>query len=316
MKANPTETELEEALGGRYLLLEERSCPRPWREFKVRASRAQRNFLLQVQYFPTIDSREEAREILIARGDFTHPHLVDLVELLDIPPLGLGLIYPWLEVESLARADSHGFTIAQRLELGRQLGILLFAAQQEGYLFSGLHPGRLFPETLPAGEPFLRVTSSGGELHWNLVERLRPASLAFMSPEEALSGVVSPASTLYSYGGILFYLLTGRPPVPIREPREMLRALVDRELPEIRTSLKQLPVALVDRTTFLLEGLLHGKNPNGELTLIRAISLVEELQSQRSNKGEAATMEYQEKSIKREKRKTPGAAILKSRQRP
>jgi serine/threonine-protein kinase len=54
---------------------------------------------------------------------------------------------------------------------------------------------------------------------------------AYLSPEQAVGGAITPASDLYSTSIVLYEMLTGRPPFLDEEPLAMLTAHVSREPP-------------------------------------------------------------------------------------
>lgn len=54
---------------------------------------------------------------------------------------------------------------------------------------------------------------------------------AYLSPEQAVGGAITPASDLYSTSIVLYEMLTGRPPFLDEEPLAMLTAHVSRDVP-------------------------------------------------------------------------------------
>jgi serine/threonine-protein kinase len=56
----------------------------------------------------------------------------------------------------------------------------------------------------------------------------------FIAPEILQGAAASPASDVYSLGGTLFYLLTGRPPFEARSARELLRMHLNAPVPDLK----------------------------------------------------------------------------------
>jgi hypothetical protein len=68
----------------------------------------------------------------------------------------------------------------------------------------------------------------------------------FIAPEILSGTPASPASDLYSLGGTLFYLLTGRPPYEAKTSRDLLRMHMEAPVPDLRKIRPDASRALAD----------------------------------------------------------------------
>jgi hypothetical protein len=144
-----------------------------------------------------------------------HPHIVTVFD------LGEENGQPYLVTELMGGGDLEGLVEAATaghvpvehvLELGKGICKGLAFAHEQGLVHRDLKPGNVWLTTdgqpkigdfglaLPLGRS--RLTQEGTIV----------GTVAYLPPEQALGGEVTPRADLYSLGALLYELLTGRPP--------------------------------------------------------------------------------------------------------
>lgn len=108
--------------------------------------------------------------------------------------------------------------------LAIQIGHALAASHAAGIVHGDLKPSNIFVRTSPRGGPIAILSDFGQSAMTPLAAQLIASGapvtqdewtlhqLLFAAPEQ-LHGALSPASDQYSLAAIIYYLLTGRPPV-------------------------------------------------------------------------------------------------------
>lgn len=128
------------------------------------------------------------------------------------------------------------------LVIAEQAATALQAAHAKGVMHGDVNPGNL----MLAGEGKLKLLDLG------LVRVLNSGRNAagkkrvignpwYMSPERAKGEDGDARSDIYSLGCVLFHLLTGEPPFDAESPREILKAHVERPIPNAADAVTGLP---------------------------------------------------------------------------
>jgi serine/threonine-protein kinase len=168
-----------------------------------------------------------------------HPNICRLYEYVETPD-GDYLVLELIEGATLRRAVERGMSAARKLRIAAELLAALAAAHRKGIVHRDLKPDNVMISAegivkvldfgiarLEAGDDE-RAESAGmparTEDDSTLVYPIAGASGAqrsafavagtplYMSPEQAIGGDVTPASDLYSFGLLLYAVLTERPP--------------------------------------------------------------------------------------------------------
>lgn len=120
--------------------------------------------------------------------------------------------------------------LAERLELARQVAAALSAAHEAGLVHGGLAPGCII------ASPDEQVKLLGFGLP-------RSAPLSYWSPEQALGLPLDQRSDIFSFGSILFELLTRRRAFDSAEPQ---LSLIASDAPDVRSLTPSVPPRVAD----------------------------------------------------------------------
>ncbi len=172
------------------------------------------------------------------------------------------LVMELLEGESLEQRLSRGSPLPLReaLEIGVQILSALEAAHAHGVVHRDLKPDNVWLSPSPTG-PHVKLLDFGiAKLKVSMSSEYRgvntrPGSMmgtpAYMAPEQAISAdQVDARADIYSFGVILYEMLSGKRPVDADDPATILEKLVRGEIHPLASRNPSLPpalCALVDR---------------------------------------------------------------------
>jgi len=153
-----------------------------------------------------------------------HPHIVTIFE------IGEEAGSPYVVNELLAGGDVEGelekaggaLPLARALEIAKGVARGLAFAHERGIVHRDLKPGNVWltaEGTAKIGDFGLAVSLDRSRLtqHGMMV-----GTVAYMPPEQALGGEVTPQADLYSLGAMLYELVTGRPPFQADDPTAVI----------------------------------------------------------------------------------------------
>jgi serine/threonine-protein kinase len=202
------------------------------------------------------------REAQAVRG-FASPHTV---RVFDFGGTDDGIWY--LAMEYLAGADlrtlvekAGPMAPARAVRLARQICASLAEAHERGVIHRDVKPENVIVIRDETAAEIAKVVDFG------VAKRVDPAedatltqdgwiagTPAYMAPETVSSGAADARSDLYALGGVLYFLLTGKPPFPANDAAAAIAAkLRDRPEPPSRRRGAPLPAALEAVVLRLLE---------------------------------------------------------------
>lgn len=154
----------------------------------------------------------------------THPHVVTIFE------IGEEGGAPYVVTELLGGGDVEGLlekaggvmSLARALQVAKDVCDGLVFAHAQGIVHRDLKPGNVWltaDGTAKIGDFGLAVNLGRSRLTQH---GLMVGTVAYMPPEQALGGEVTPQSDLYSLGAMLYELVTGKPPFQADDPTAVI----------------------------------------------------------------------------------------------
>jgi Tol biopolymer transport system component len=178
---------------------------------------------------------QEAR----AASALNHPHIVTIYEIESAEGIDFIVmeLVPGKTLDALI--PRHGMRLGEELRIAIPLADALAAAHGAGIVHRDLKPANVMvtPEgvvkVLDFGLAKLRQAEVAGEDDTTLDAQARlsrPGTVAgtpaYMSPEQASGGVVDARSDIFSFGAVLYEMVTGRRPFGVGSTAEMLASLL------------------------------------------------------------------------------------------
>jgi serine/threonine-protein kinase len=196
--------------------------------------------VLHAKFGASREATQRFQREALASGRLDHPNIVGVS---DFGVLADGSLF--LVMEAL-----EGETLGQRLEREKRIpwldaleilrGVLsgLRHAHGKAVVHRDIKPDNIFLAQKD-GERVIKILDFGiaklvaGEANDPASTRtgLTVGTPAYLSPEQAVGGAITPASDLYSTSVVLYEMLTGRAPFEDTDPLAMLTAHVSRDVP-------------------------------------------------------------------------------------
>jgi serine/threonine protein kinase len=211
-----------------------------------------------LQQSPALVARflQEAR----VSASIKSPHVTHVIDVDQTPEGAAYLVMELLEGESLELRMERQMPLplALAVDIGLQILSALEAAHARGVVHRDLKPDNVWLSPTPAG-PYVKLLDFGIAKLKSTDEfrevNTRPGSVmgtpAYMAPEQAISAdQVDARADLYSFGVILYEMLSGRHPVDSEDAREILEKLIRGDVRKLATANPTVPAALaslVDR---------------------------------------------------------------------
>jgi len=217
-----------------------------------------------------------------------HRNIIDVFGFADLPDGRQAIIMELLEGESLEQLLAQYHAEHRTMPVGEVLVVLdellsgLAAAHAAGVIHRDLKPSNVFLCRQRDGSRYVKILDFGIAKLGVLGDAAHNASVlvgtpAYMAPEQATGGVVSPALDLYAVGVMAFELLTGRLPF-IAESLFQLITKHAQERPPLPSSLNMgLPDALDDLVMKLLEKRPEDRYPSANAVRSEVVALKKQL---------------------------------------
>ena len=176
----------------------------------------------------------------LASGRLDHPNIVGVSDFGVVEGGGLYLVMEALEGEPLGARLERDKRIPwpEALEMIRGVLAGLRHAHDKGVVHRDIKPDNIFLARKD-GDQVVKILDFGiAKLYAGNADD--PASTragltvgtpAYLSPEQAVGGAITPAADLYSTSVVLYEMLTGRPPFEDTDPLAIMTAHVSREPP-------------------------------------------------------------------------------------
>ena len=145
----------------------------------------------------------------------SHPHIVtvfDLGQEQDQPYMVTELMGGGDVEGVIADADGHRLSLEQAINIAQETCRGLEFAHSRGIVHRDLKPGNVWLTAdgiAKIGDFGLAVALDRSRL---TTEGMMVGTVAYMPPEQAMGGEVTPRSDIYSLGAMLYEMVTGRPP--------------------------------------------------------------------------------------------------------
>jgi eukaryotic-like serine/threonine-protein kinase len=170
------------------------------------------------------DARERLHREASAAGRLTHPNIAAVYDVLDVDAYPY-IVMEYVEGESLSTVLARGpLTVERALEIGLQVADALTAAHTRGVVHRDLKPGNISLTTdgvakvldfgLAKGPSAAPRSRSGTTTPLSTITVAGQAmgTPGYSSPEQLVGAPADPRDDIYSFGVLLFELLTGRRP--------------------------------------------------------------------------------------------------------
>ncbi|MDP6555823.1 MAG: protein kinase [Pirellulaceae bacterium] len=228
-----------------------------------------------------------------AAAAVNHDHVVTIYAIHDSqqPPF---LVMEFIEGESLQDKlqRTGGFDVQEILRIGMQAASGLAAAHEQGIVHRDIKPANILLEN---GVERVKITDFGLARAIDDVSVTQPGLIAgtpeYMSPEQARGGPIDHRSDLFSLGGVLYAMCTGRPPFRAENSVAMLRSVLEDAPRSIREINPDVPAWLEELIASLL-----AKEPDDRLQSAREVA---NFCRHRLANSEAATPQVAESGVRR-----------------
>ncbi len=170
-------------------------------------------YVLKMMFLRDPSFQERLRRVGEAQKGLQHPHLVDIIDVLDIDG-SVAVVSRYVEGTDLATWSQDEHPVGDVLVLFRKLVDGLVAAHDRGLVHRNLKPQKV--RITPEGEPLIHDFMLGKTLSTDSARALTQMGTTFgtpqyMSPEQFRGAAdVDARADLFSLGCLLFELLTGR----------------------------------------------------------------------------------------------------------
>ncbi|MGH8430814.1 MAG: protein kinase domain-containing protein, partial [Solimonas sp.] len=189
-----------------------------------------------------------------AAGMLAHPHIVGLYDAGVEGELSY-LVMEYIDGETLqpmCRPGGMRAPLEQVIDIVVKCAKALDYAHEKGVLHRDIKPSNIMltRDRVPKLMDF-SIAEIGHE-NMDVAQTGLLGSPLYMSPEQSRNEQLGPTSDLYSLGGVMFQLLTGQPPFPLKDMDELLRAIGHQPAPRVRELRPDVPAEVSNLVSRLL----------------------------------------------------------------
>jgi serine/threonine protein kinase len=201
-----------------------------------------------------------------AAGRLQHPHIVSLYDAGMEDALGY-IVMELIDGDTLTRwclPDGERLPLDRTVEIACHCADALHYAHTHGVLHRDVKPGNIMLDRhgAPKLMDFSIAEIQGGDGATGAHTLI--GSPLYMSPEQIRREPPGPASDLYSFGAVLFQLLTGKPPFAQAELPTLFRMIRHQAAPKLGTLRPDAPAALCEIVDRLLQKQPEQRFDSGE----------------------------------------------------
>jgi len=224
---------------------------------------------------------DEARVV----NQIGHPNIVDVFAFGELPDGRSYFVMEWLKGETLrARIARSSIDAAEVHAIIRPLARALEAAHEKGVIHRDLKPDNVFLVAVRGEVPTVKLLDFGiAKLARNdhRVEKTATGAIVgtpqYIAPEQAKGYAIDHRADIYALGGIIYELLTGRPPFVADNAMEMVaKHLMETPLPPSHFA----PSVAPELDSLVLRML--AKTPDGRPPLTEVCEVIERAKTRAS----------------------------------
>jgi eukaryotic-like serine/threonine-protein kinase len=239
---------------GSFILLERLGAGGIGEVWKARDHRLNRvvalKFILEDSHRSSNDLIREAR----AASALNHPNIVTILEIGESDG-GTYIAMEFVEGETLrARMDKLGVSFPTAFDIAMQMAKGLAAAHDIGIVHRDIKPENVmiridglvklldfgFAKVLPWSQDAVTAGASGGPSESGQLT----GTFGYMSPEQARGQSIEPSSDIFSFGIVLYEMLTGQHPFRADTPIDTLHRIINTEPASTRVRCPELPAEI------------------------------------------------------------------------
>ncbi len=181
---------------------------------------------------------EQARDRLRAEADIAralrHDHIVDVLDLVTDPAGDTYLVMEHLAGEPLSArlARTGALPLSETLTIAVQISDAVAAVHRRGIVHRDLKTENVLVGVDASGRPLAKLIDFGvAEILGSPEAKIEPPSVIgtpeSMSPEQALASPLDQRSDIYSFGVLLYEMVTGGPPFLSDDLQQLLMRVVN-----------------------------------------------------------------------------------------
>ena len=203
------------------------------RDTKLDRSVAVKTMPAELQSSSTAQARFKREAKLLA--SLNHPNIAGIYEIVEEKKSGY-LILEYIPGETLAERIAHEpLRLEEALSIGQQIAEAISAAHEKGVIHRDLKPGniKITPEGKVKVLDFGLAKTSVSEGRGSEITVTQPGRVmgtpAYMSPEQARGKQADKRSDIWSFGCIMYQMLTGQLPFEGETATDTLARIIERQ---------------------------------------------------------------------------------------